>query len=147
MKIKELAPIYNKVQKIIPFEVYGFITKVLGLTMESTGPYLKIGDLCEVRVRDAKVLAEVVGFKDERLILTPLGELRGISAGARVYPLGQSGVPVGEEFLGRVVSALGQPLDDKPAPLPSLYYPLHGEPLRPLERAKIEKVLDVELKL
>lgn len=146
MKIKELAPIYNKVQKVIPFEVYGFITKVLGLTMESTGPYLKIGDLCEVRVRDAKVLAEVVGFKDERLILTPLGELRGISAGARVYPLGQSGVPVGEEFLGRVVSALGQPLDDKPAPLPSFYYPLHGEPLRPLERARIEKVLDVGIK-
>jgi len=133
-------------QKIITFEVYGFITKVLGLTMESTGPYLKIGDLCEVRARDAKVLAEVVGFKDERLILTPLGELRGISAGARVHPLGQSGVPVGEEFLGRVVSALGQPLDDKPAPLPSFYYPLHGEPLRPLERARIEKVLDVGIK-
>jgi len=146
MQVKVPNQILDKVRRIIPFEVYGFITKVVGLTMESTGPYLRVGDLCEVRAKDVKVLAEVVGFKNERLTLTPLGELRGVSAGARVYPLEERGVPVGEEFLGRVVSALGTPLDEKPSPYPILFYPLHGEPLKPLERERIKDVLDVGVK-
>ncbi len=146
MKVKDLSALSIKLRHFIPFEVYGFTTKVLGLTIESTGPYLRIGDLCLIKGKNAEILAEVVGFSEGKLILTPLGDVRGLEVGARVYPLGERGVPVGEAFLGRVVSALGTAIDNGPNPEPSDFYDLHNEPLKPLERGKIDTILDVGIK-
>ncbi|BAU22599.1 ATP synthase [Caldimicrobium thiodismutans] len=146
MKIQSTKKIYRKLEEFFPFEVYGFITKVQGLTLESSGPLLKVGDLCRVVGREVETLAEVVGFHNERLILTALKDLRGLEVGAKVIPLGTSNAPVGESFKGRVVNALGEPLDEKERPLPADYYPLYGEPLRPLERERITQVLDVGVK-
>ncbi len=146
MRVKSLKPYHRRLEKLIPFEIYGYVTKVLGLTIESTGPYLKVGDLCKIEGQNASLLAEVIGFKDNKLLLTALGDLRGIEVGAKVFPLGSSYAPVGEDFLGRVVNALGEALDSKPAPKASDFYPLYGEPLKPLERAPIKEILDVGIK-
>jgi len=143
MKINPLLRYHKRLENLIPFEVYGYVTKVLGLTLESSGPLLRVGDLCRVVGREVEVLAEVVGFKEEKLLLTALSEIRGLEIGARVIPLGMANAPVGEAFVGRVVNALGEPLDEKERPLPEDYYPIYGDPLRPLERERISEVLDV----
>lgn len=131
---------------MIPFEIYGHVTKLLGLTIESSGPFLKVGDLCRIEGRDVNLIAEVIGFKDNKLLLTALGDIKGIEVGAKVFPIGSSYAPVGEDFLGRIVNALGDPLDNKRKPKVSDFYPLYGEPLKPLERAPIKEILDVGIK-
>ncbi len=146
MKINSLSRFHRKLSAILPFEVYGYVTKVLGLTIESSGPLLKIGDLCRVVGREVEILAEVVGFKEEKLLLTALNEIRGLEIGARVIPIGISNAPVGESFIGRVVNALGEPLDNKKKPKPEDFYPLYGDSLRPPEREKIQEILDVGIK-
>ncbi|WP_028840654.1 FliI/YscN family ATPase [Thermodesulfobacterium hveragerdense] len=146
MRVKDLEVYLKRLDNILPFEVYGYVTKVLGLTVESTGPFLKVGDLCKVEGQEKRFLAEVVGFNDNRFILTALGELKGIEVGAKVYSLGSSYAPVGEKFLGRIVNALGEPLDQGLPPKASDLYPLYGEPLKPLERAPIKEILDVGIK-
>lgn len=146
MKVKSFDLYYKKLEKLMPFEVYGYVTKVLGLTIESAGPFLKIGDICKIEGQEKKIYAEVIGFNDNKFILTPLGDLKGIEIGARVYPVGPSYASVGEEYLGRVVNAFGQPLDMKPKPKGGDLYPLYGEPLKPLERAPITEILDVGVK-
>ncbi len=146
MKAKTLSPYLNRLKGFLPFEVYGQVNKVLGLTIESTGPYLKVGDLCKIEGKEKSVFAEVVGFKDNQLLLTALGDIRGIEVGAKVYPVGSSYAPVGEDFLGRVVNAMGEALDHKPRPRAEDFYPLYGDPLKPLERAPIKDILDVGVK-
>ncbi|MGC8871562.1 MAG: FliI/YscN family ATPase [Caldimicrobium sp.] len=146
MKINSLSPFIRKIKDIPPFEVYGYVTKVLGLTIESSGPLLKVGELCKVVGREIEILAEVVGFKEEKLLLTALNEIRGLEIGARVIPLGISNAPVGESFIGRVVNALGESLDHKKKPKPEDFYPLYGDPLKPLERERIKEILDVGIK-
>ncbi|RKX59253.1 MAG: flagellum-specific ATP synthase FliI, partial [Thermodesulfobacteriota bacterium] len=90
MRVKSIDKYFKKLDYHIPFEVYGYVTKVLGLTIESTGPYLKIGDLCKVKGQTVETLAEVIGFKGNQLILTALGDIKGLEVGAKVFPLGSS---------------------------------------------------------
>lgn len=146
MKINSPLHFYKKLENMLPFEIYGYVTKVLGLTIESLGPLLRIGELCRVVGRDTELLAEVVGFKEERLLLAALNEIRGLEIGAKVIPVGLSNAPVGEEFIGRVINALGDPLDQKPKPKPTDFYSLYGDSLKPLEREKISEILDVGVK-
>ncbi|MFN3921668.1 MAG: FliI/YscN family ATPase, partial [Caldimicrobium sp.] len=146
MQVKSLKRYYAKIEDLIPFEVYGYITKVVGILLESSGPKLRVGDLCCILGRDVETLAEVVGFKEDKLHLIALKEIRGLEIGAKVIPLNRSNCPVGSSFVGRVVNALGEPLDFKDKPIPEDFYPLYGEPLKPLERERIKEILDVGIK-
>jgi flagellum-specific ATP synthase len=146
MKVKSLEGYKKEISQMIPFEIYGYVTKLIGLTIESTGPFLKVGDLCKIEGQNTSLIAEVIGFKDNKLLLTALGDIKGIEVGAKVFPIGSSYAPVGEDFLGRIVNALGEPLDSKRKPKISDFYPLYGEPLKPLERAPIKEILDVGIK-
>jgi flagellum-specific ATP synthase len=94
------------------FRMYGRVTKVVGMVIESAGPHAKVGDICAIRSRDSECLAEVVGFRDARLILMPLGDQVSIAQGADVVALNRRlTVRCGEGLLGRVVNGLGQPID------------------------------------
>ena len=146
MKVKSLEGYKKEISQMIPFEIYGYVTKLIGLTIESTGPFLKVGDLCKIEGQNTSLIAEVIGFKDNKLLLTALGDIKGIEVGAKVFPIGSSYAPVGEDFLGRIVNALGEPLDSKRKPKISDFYPLYGEPLKPLERTPIKEILDVGIK-
>jgi flagellum-specific ATP synthase len=94
---------------------HGFVVRVSGLTVESSGPTMGIGELCGIQIRDGRcVLAEVVGFQNEHLILLPLEHIGGISPGdtvtARATP---RHISLSEDVLGRVVNGLGETIDNK----------------------------------
>lgn len=102
----------------------GTITKVIGLTLESTGPMVSLGDLVGIENNpgDPLKLAEVVGFRDNHVLLMPVEGVQGIRAGARVLPVNEGfKIPVGPGLLGRVVDSLGRPIDGK-GPLTNVTY-------------------------
>lgn len=93
----------------------GKVSRVVGLTIEADGPDVSIGNCCKINTRDNKsVLAEVVGFKDKKILLMPYGDIEGVSLGNTVegtdYPLA---VKVSDQLLGRVLNGLGEPMDHK----------------------------------
>lgn len=94
----------------------GTVTEVVGLTIASRGPASRVGEICSIsRGPDrSPVLAEVCGFREESVLLLPVGRSDEIEPGARVTALGSDlRVPVGEQLLGRVIDATGRPLDDR----------------------------------
>jgi flagellum-specific ATP synthase len=99
---------------------HGFVTNLIGLIIEVTGLQAEIGEVCLVgteRGRAEPVPAEVVGFREGRTLLMPLGELHGIGPGTRVLATGAPfRIAVGEEMLGRIVDGLGRPDDGGPIP-------------------------------
>jgi flagellum-specific ATP synthase len=97
---------------------HGFVSNLIGLIIEATGLQAEVGEVCLVGTdrNRAAVSAEVVGFRDGRTLLMPLGELHGIGPGTRVLATGTSfRVAVGDQLLGRIVDGLGIPEDGRPA--------------------------------
>jgi len=127
------------------FDRFGRVTRVVGLVIEATGVDVGVGELCRVTslTDDRSVLAEVVGFNENNVMLMPLGELDGLHAGSFVQPLGRSfGVNVGPGLLGRILNGLGHPIDGR-GPLEfSERVPLAAEPPNPLERQLITEPLE-----
>ena len=126
----------------------GSIVKVSGIVAEANGPGLGIGSLCTIRSDEGEdIETEVVGFRDKRVIVMPLGELIGVKPGSKiVYKTNKATTPVGDAFLGRVIDGLGCPLDGQQAIKSNLEYPLYGNRLNPLKRNIINDVLDVGIK-
>lgn len=123
----------------------GRVTQFLGLVIEADGPDAYLGEKCEVisRSQVSSVMAEVVGIKQGRVLLMPYGEIRGISIGSEVVASGKKfEVPVGAALLGRVIDAFGRPLDGHAAPATETDYPIYNEPLNPMERPRISKILE-----
>jgi flagellum-specific ATP synthase len=93
---------------------HGFVTNLIGLIIEATGLQAEVGEVCLVGTdrNRAAVAAEVVGFREGRTLLMPLGELHGIGPGTRVLASGAPfRVAVGESLLGQVLDGLGNPAD------------------------------------
>ncbi|MEO6186186.1 MAG: flagellar protein export ATPase FliI [Steroidobacteraceae bacterium] len=128
-----------------PPPVEGQLTRMIGLTLEAVGCQAAIGDRCEVMANDgASIEAEVVGFSGDRLYLMPTGDVHGVKPSARVIPRpGADFVRVGPELLGRVIDAAGQPLDGRGPIYAEDRTRLAGVPMNPLQRAPIERTLDV----
>jgi len=135
-----LAETCSRVEGTNPIAVYGRVVEVVGLTIEATGPPLRIGEFCYVQPMDSaeRVPAEVVGFGSGRLKLMALGKMEGISPGSLVIPTHKpQNLRVGHDLLGRVIGSLGQPLDDGPPPVYTAIVPLRRRPPAPLERRRI----------
>jgi flagellum-specific ATP synthase len=127
---------------------YGKIVKVVGLTLESIGPDANINDVCVILTQDKKheILAEVVGFKENRVLLMPVDSIEGIGVGSMVYSTKECfKIPVGEDLLGKVLDGVGQPIDGTELNLP-IHYPLENNPPDPLERRLIADVLSLGVK-
>ena len=123
----------------------GRVVECQGLLLEAQGPDAALGEICDVQPRGAggAIPAEVVGFRHGRVLLMPYGRLQSVGPGSAVVARGQSWrIPVGHEFLGRVVGSMGFPLDGKPAPRAAALVPLRREPLNPLSRPPINTVLE-----
>ena len=120
-------------------QVDGLVTQVVGLIIESKGPNAKIGDVCLLHPQNGPGLpAEVVGFRGDRTLLMPLGELSGIRAGCRVQATGRClQVPVGEHMLGRTVDGLGNPIDGLGSLDTFETYPAFSTPPNALDRTMI----------
>jgi flagellum-specific ATP synthase len=118
----------------------GQLSNAVGLVLEAKGCRASIGDLCQIGSLGAGPLvqAEVVGLRGEVLLLMPLGDAFGLSAGAPVRRIGRAAfAPVGEALLGRVLDGLGRPLDGRPKPELDLERPLHGISHNPLNRKPV----------
>ncbi len=127
----------------------GNITKVTGLTIESNGPMATIGELCYIYPYNnlEPVLAEVVGFKEDKILLMPLGDMEGIASGSKVVASGKTlRVNVGEELIGRIIDGLGNPIDGKGPIKTEKTYPVSNYPPNPLEREIISEPLSFGIK-
>ncbi|AHF01576.1 flagellar protein FliI [Thiomicrospira aerophila AL3] len=126
----------------------GRLVRVVGMTLEVVGTFAPLGSRCRVSHPDGQdVIAEVVGFQDERLYLMPVSRTHGLAPNARVTPLeGSVAIGVGEAMLGRVINGHGQPLDDKGVIKTDACISLVGEPINPLNRAPVEQPLDVGIR-
>lgn len=133
-------------QPLDPVRVNGKVTQVIGLTVESEGPDASIGDVCLIYPsKGAKpIKAEVVGFRDNKVILMPLGDLYAISPGCDVVGTGKPlTVQVGSELLGKVLDGLGNPLDGSFLPRRMPHYSTHNEPSNPLKRPRVVEPLGI----
>ncbi|MCD6395451.1 MAG: FliI/YscN family ATPase [Planctomycetes bacterium] len=121
----------------------GSVVRVSGLTVESSGPKLGLGELCGIDVRDGRrVLAEVVGFHNDRLILLPLEYIEGISPGDTVSARSTPRyINLSDRVLGRVLNGLGEPIDDKGALSGTDRKALDATGPEPLSRGRITKPL------
>jgi flagellum-specific ATP synthase len=123
----------------------GKVAEVTGLVVEAHGPGMGVGSVCSVGDEEGEeVLAEVVGFRDNRIMLMPYGEMRGVSPGCRITLVDERPyVPVGDAYVGRVVDGFGQPIDGLGPIASNVHYPLYGRAVNPMNRRPIREVMDV----
>ncbi len=133
----------GKLEQFCPYRLLGKVTRIVGLTIESSGPKVQVGELCQIkRTDDSWVPAEVVGFRDDSVLLMPLGAADGLAPGSLVEATGRPlQVAVGKELLGRVLDGLGNVLDAGTPIAGENYYPLMADPPHPLARPRIDQVL------
>jgi len=134
---------------IDPIRMNGKVIQVIGLTIESEGPEAGIGDVCLIYSNKSTkpIKAEVVGFRDNRVILMPLGELHSISPGCEVVATGKPlSAKVGFELLGKVLNGLGEPLDESLLPSRMNEYSTHNSPSNPLRRPRVLEPISVGIR-
>ncbi len=132
-----------------PVRLRGRVSDVIGLVIEGRGPLVPVGALCRIERHGGggRVEAEVVGFRSDRALLMPLGDVHGIEPGNAILALADEPlVAVGTELLGRVVDGLGRPLDGAGPLRLAGRASLQGRPLNPLERAPIREPLDLGIR-
>jgi flagellum-specific ATP synthase len=146
-------------------EVGGTLTRLTGLVLEASGIRVPVGSQCLVSMKSQEpVLAEVVGFSNERAFLMPAGDVQGLSSGASVVPVapyvavprlgeipdrkgarstqGMLRLPLGEGLLGRVVDPHGEPLDRMGPVSNVIARPMDRAPINAMDRAPVREVLD-----
>lgn len=127
----------------------GRVSKIIGLTIESQGPPTELGEICNIKSPDnnRKITAEVVGFREDTVILMPLGDIEDLGPDWEVEASGKKMiVPVGRELLGRVLDGLGQPIDSKGPIKAKEYYPVFNSPPNPITRTLIKKPIPLGIK-
>lgn len=127
----------------------GRVSQVVGLTIESHGPAVNLGELCNIYPLKGEVpiKAEVVGFKDSIVCLMPLGSMNGVGPGSRIEATGKNlTVGVSEDMLGRVFDGLGDVIDGKGCVESCSLYSVENDPPNPLTRKKINEILPVGVK-
>ena len=131
------------------FRKFGSVTRINELSIESRGPKVSLGEVCEMRTdTGSRVSAEVVAIHNDRVLLMPYGECKGIATGSVVEALDeQPSVAVGPGLLGRVVDAFGQAMDAGPALHSLTQVPLQAKPINPLERARIDTALETGIRV
>jgi type III secretion protein N (ATPase) len=152
---KRLDPILPRVQNLLgssqPRPIAGRVRRLLGITVQASVPQAHLGEICHLvdPVTGQIVMAEVVGLVDDFAILTPIGDLAGLSSVSEVIPTGeQLRVPVGVGLLGRVINALGEPLDGEPLPPSGIegLYPVMAQAVTPFERRLIDAPIQLGIR-
>ncbi len=127
----------------------GKVTKVVGLTIESIGPEAKLNDLCIIKSNSGAgtVKAEVVGFRDDRVLLMPYDNVEGVGLGSWVENTGAPlQVSVSEELLGKTLDGVGDPMNALQLSEDSRKYSVEASPPDPLSRKLIDEVLPLGVK-
>ena len=128
----------------------GKIEKIIGMTVEASGPQCNIGDVCRVYMkgnREDYIYAEAVGFQSDKVLLMPYTDIEGIGPGSIVDNTGkQLMVKTGNALIGRIVDAIGNPLDNGGEIEYTGEMPISGIPVNPLARPKISEPLELGVK-
>jgi flagellum-specific ATP synthase len=136
---------FQKLNTLDPIKTIGSVKRAVGLVVESLGPPVSVGELCEIVGNDREegsIPAEVVGFKDNYVISMPLYKVHGVKLGDKVVcRKKKASIPVGFAMLGRVVNALGEPIDDLGPIDAHEEYPIQPLATNPMERRNIEESL------
>lgn len=136
----------NHLEDVELTTVHGRITEVIGMLIRAVVPQVKMGEVCLIKRAGEPLAAEVVGFTKDEVLLSPLGDMKGIGPSSEVIPLRMPmHIKVGPELLGRVLNGMGQPLDeDEKGPLNvQETIPVINTPPDPLKRALIQKPITV----
>lgn len=137
---------HRAVEQADSVRVIGKVIQVVGLILEAQVQGVSIGDLCVISIDKgrATTYAEVVGFKEGRVLLMPLGTTAGISPGSEVLAAGHPlKVKVGNCVLGRVLNGLGEPIDDKGPLISDEERPMDADPPDPVKRPRVTEILRV----
>lgn len=127
----------------------GRIEQMVGMTVEAQGLNCSIGDVCEINLEQSekKLVAEVVGFKGNRVLLMPYGDTDGIGYGSTVRNLSKKmTINVSDSLIGRIVDALGNPIDDLEPITDGVEYSISGEVSNPLTRPRINTPIEMGVK-
>src|SRR4051812_26516962 len=144
-----IAHLLERTREARVVENRGRVAQLIGLVIESDGPLAAVGEICRIESsrHDSSTLAEVVGFRDHKVLLMPLGDLSGIHPGSEVVALGRPlQVPVGESLKGRVLDGLGQPLDNLGPIRPERMVSAFARPPHPLSRQRIKQPFETGIK-
>ena len=142
--------LHNAVAEANTIEVRGRVDQGGGTIIHASVPEVKVGELCILQNpgSDWSLKAEVVGFSKNIALLTPLGNIEGISYHTEVIPTGHVlSVPVGPELLGRVINGVGELIDSGPAFHPQKFYPVYADPPSPMKRQLITKPISLGLRV
>lgn len=146
-----LADVIEQIDQLDSFKRYGRVKRVVGLMIESQGPESSIGDVCYIHVgnkRNRIIQAEVVGFKNEDVILMPYTTINDISPGSLVEASSKPlEIKVGSQLIGSVIDSIGQPLDGSPLPKGLKSVPTEQSPPNPLQRPPISAAIEVGVRL
>ncbi len=142
----DLAPYINAVAETEPMKVYGRVVEITGIIIKATGVKASIGESCRIISEHVELDAEVVGFRDGKVLLMAVGDLSGIKSGSRVLPAGRKvTVRVSPALIGRVINDRGEPIDGK-GPIAGREYPLYSMTPHPLKRQRIKDPIDLGIR-
>ncbi len=138
----------HAVESVNPIRLHGKVTQVVGLVIEGYCPDTSVGAICEIRPKDGEPIpAEVVGFRDNKTLLMPLGDLRGVGLDSLIaVRRDKATLRVGPGLLGRVIDGLGNPIDDKGPLHLDAEYPIYAAPVNPMKRPPIRRPLDLGIR-
>jgi len=129
--------------------VHGRITEVVGMLIRAVVPQVKMGEICLIKRQGEPLIAEVVGFTKDEVLLSPLGDMKGIGPSSEVIPMRMPmHIKLGPNLLGRVLNGIGQPLDeDTKGPLNlEESYPVINPPPDPMKRSMIHQPISVGIR-
>lgn len=146
------ANLFSKIEQAVTetemVKVHGKVVQVLGTILKASVPGAKVGEVCRLVNRDdgKELLAEIVGFNQQYALLTPMGDMDGLSNETIVYPTGKRHeVMVSDDLLGRVVDGLGRPFDGRPIE-GAVGRPVYADPPDPLSRKLINRPLPLGIR-
>ncbi|KPK33651.1 MAG: ATP synthase [Chlamydiae bacterium SM23_39] len=147
-KKSSVDKILTQLEKVELTTVHGRITEVVGMLIKAVIPQVKMGEICLIKKAGEPLVAEVVGFTKSEVLLSPLGDMRGIGPSSEVVPMKlPMQIKVGDELLGRVLNGFGEPVDEE---LKSLKlketFPVINPPPDPLKRKLIDTPISVGVK-
>ncbi|MEA5114721.1 MAG: FliI/YscN family ATPase [Geobacteraceae bacterium] len=148
MKKIDLSRYMDAIDSMTSIRFHGKVTQVVGLVIEGYCPGAAVGALCEIYpLAGDPIPAEVVGFRDNKTLLMPLGELRGVGLGSLIaVKREKSSLGVGQSLLGRVIDGLGNPIDDRGPVMVQDENPIYALPVNPMKRAPIRRPLDLGIR-
>lgn len=131
-----------------PIRLHGKVTQVVGLVIEGYCPDTSVGAICQIWPQEGEpILAEVVGFRNNKTLLMPLGEVRGVGLDSLItVKRDNASLGVGPLLLGRVIDGLGNPIDGKGILRVEEEYPIYAAPVNPMSRPPIRQPLDLGIR-